>query len=576
MNKKIFYAFIISFSLLILVIILNRVSFDNMKEYTRAVNHTQEVITSFQHLSNHFKSAQIYSPKYETIPERDLYGLYRKEALKVTGEVKALKKLVKDNPAQTRLVDSLSSMISGQIYTLLQKSIDQIIESGEGWRLNYLFAIDKIVSRGITQENQLLRFRNDKLRQSTSLNNFLSVIFAFIAVIIIVSTFLSTIFLTRKRKWLQGFLESVLNTSQNGIINYKAIKEHGKIADFKLEFVNKAIEPLLGIKTDIMMGKKLKELPAYAAEANLFERYVNVVETGQSAVFEALYKHNGIEKWFIISLVKLQEGLTASFQDITQLKKYEEDLKSNILQLQKSNNELEQYAYVASHDLQEPLRKIRSFGSYLQETQANKLDEKGQLQLEKIMQAAERMSILIKDILSFSSLKKDDLFTSVDLNKIIENVKQDLDLFMIQKQGEIKYKHLPAIEAIPLQMNQLFYNLINNSLKFARETKKPVITIWYRDITENEKAQLELEENNQRYYEIVLSDNGIGFSQEYAAQIFGLFKRLNDRQLYPGSGIGLALCKKVVDNHGGIIYAEGKENEGASFHIILPATQPKN
>lgn len=547
-----------------------------MKEYTRSVNHTQEVITSFERLSNHFKSAQIYSPKYETIPERDLYGQYQKEALKVTGEVTALKKLVRDNPAQTRLVDSLSSMISGQIYTLLQKSIDQIIESGEGWRLNYLFAIDKIVSRGIDQENQLLRFRNDKLRQSTSVNNFLSVIFAFIAVIIIVSTFLSTIFLTRKRKWLQGFLESVLNTSQNGIINYKAIKEHGKIADFKLEFVNKAIEPLLGIKPDTLLGKKLKELPAYAAEANLFERYVNVVETGQSAVFEALYKNNGIEKWFIISLVKLQEGLTASFQDITQLKKYEEDLKSNILQLQKSNNELEQYAYVASHDLQEPLRKIRSFGSYLQETQANKLDEKGQLQLEKIMQAAERMSILIKDILSFSSLKKDDLFTSVDLNKIIENVKQDLDLFMIQKQGEIKYKHLPAIEAIPLQMNQLFYNLINNSLKFARETKKPVITISYRDISENEKAQLGLEENNQRYYEIVLSDNGIGFSQEYAAQIFGLFKRLNDRQLYPGSGIGLALCKKVVDNHGGIIYAEGKENEGASFHIILPATQPKN
>ncbi len=572
MNSKTFYAFIVSFLLLIVVIILNRISFERMKEYNSSVTHTRNVITLLESLSNHLKSAQIYSPSYDTLAEKEFYTLFKKEALQVNNEVIALKKLVRGDTEQVKLVDSLSSMISGQMYTLLQKNIAEIIQSGEGWRLQYLFNIHEIINRGVAHEKDLLNYLDQKLDESTRLNNLLTVVFAFLAVAIILSTFLSTFFLSRRRLWLEGFLESVLDTSRNGIVNYKAIRKKDEIVDFKIQFVNRSTEELLGINPKNYLGKRFKDASFYTKGLDLFEQYVKVVETGQSMVFETTYERAGQLKWFLVSLVKLNDGITASFQDISQLKKYEEELKDNITQLQRSNDELEQYAYIASHDLQEPLRKIRSFGSYLQETQAEKLDEKGRQQLDKIIQSAERMSVLIKDILSFSSMRREQGFVQTDLNKILDATLADFDLSILQREAVVKKDLLPVIEAIPLQMNQLFYNLINNSLKFAKEGEKPELRISCKAVSEEQKEELGLSKDSI-YYEIVFSDNGIGFSQEYADQIFGLFKRLNDKQTYPGSGIGLALCKKVVENHSGLMYARGEVNKGARFYIYLPEKQ---
>lgn len=570
MRKKNLYPFIVSFILLVTVIVFNRVNFRNMQDYAEEVDHTREVITSLERLSNDLKSAQIYSVNYEKRVGSNLYRLYRKEMGEIRTEMGKIKTLVADNSEQTRRINLVDSLVSMHLDTMIKKNIVEIIESGEGWRLDEFYRIHEAINMAILHESNLLNLREQELRKSTRLTNIFSTILTIIAIGIILFTFISTFLLSREQQWLEGFLESILNTSQNGIAHFKAVrKKNGEIGDFKVSFVNRALEPLLGIKPEDVKDKKLDDLSLNLQDGTIKERYARVVETGESMQYETFYHRGETERWFYVSLVRLGDGLTATFHDITGLKKSEEELKASISQLERSNMELEQYAYVASHDLQEPLRKIRSFGSFLLDTQASRLDQKGRDQLSKIMGAAERMSILIKDLLSLSSLKREQEFTPTDLNEILAVVLQDLDLLITQKNARVESRDLPVIKAIPLQMTQLFYNLINNSLKFALEGVQPVIRISCRKLPPAEAEQHGLSPIASGYYELVFADNGIGFKREYSDQIFGLFKRLNDRHSFPGSGIGLALCKKVALNHGGDIWALGEEGKGAEFFVAL-------
>ncbi len=181
---------------------------------------------------------------------------------------------------------------------------------------------------------------------------------------------------------------------------------------------------------------------------------------------------------------------------------------------------------------------------------------------------------LISDLLNFSRLAKDgNPCSEVDLEAVVENVRTDFELVVQQKNATITCGKLPVIEAIPLQVNQLFYNLVGNSLKFSRPGQAPVITISARDFPPAEVKKFPSLTAGVDYVEIIFRDNGIGFRQEYAEQIFTIFQRLNDRQAYSGTGIGLALCRKIAVNHHGEIFAISKENEGAEFHVILPKYQ---
>lgn len=254
-----------------------------------------------------------------------------------------------------------------------------------------------------------------------------------------------------------------------------------------------------------------------------------------------------------------------------QINERTKELKDSNTDLEHSNKNLEQFAFIASHDLQEPLRKIKTFTNILSENYTDILPAEGLKLVNKIHTSSDRMSSLIQDVLNFSRINvAESAFVQTDINKILENVLGDFTLLIDDKKATIRKEQFPVIEAIPLQINQLFYNLVSNSLKFTKPGRAPVITISSRTLSVVEVMKYPELSTGLDYFEILFADNGIGFNQKYEQKIFQIFQRLNSKEEYSGTGIGLALCKKIVLNHNGTIFGESHEDAGALFHIILP------
>lgn len=249
------------------------------------------------------------------------------------------------------------------------------------------------------------------------------------------------------------------------------------------------------------------------------------------------------------------------------------DLHHLNIELNRSNNELQQFAYVASHDLQEPLRKILTFTDRLQKM-AGTLPTPAILLLDKIVDSSQRMRKLIDELLNFSKTsQRDQKYVETDLESVLQTVLSDFELIISEKNAVINFNKLPSLEAIPVQMEQLLHNMISNALKFSKSDIQPIITISTTKPSKEVLRSAGLNGKSQ-YVELQFEDNGIGFDPAYADQIFDIFQRLNDKHDFPGTGIGLALCRKIVNNHKGKIIADGKEGEGATFRIILPLKQP--
>ncbi|CAN5241175.1 hypothetical protein BH09BAC1_BH09BAC1_03230 [soil metagenome] len=264
-------------------------------------------------------------------------------------------------------------------------------------------------------------------------------------------------------------------------------------------------------------------------------------------------------------------GFQGFLQDVTEVKTIENALKRRAIELESINKELELFAYAASHDLQEPLRKLRAFGDRLNQKYADKLDDQGRDYLSRMDSASTRMQILIDDLLAYSRLSRNkDEMQPIDLNVLIEEVLSDLEQVITEKGINIERDNLPTVIAVPGQLRQLFQNLLSNAFKFTKEGVAPKVTISCTTAKGRDLVWKDDLETLSKYYVIVVKDNGIGFEQQYAEKIFSMFQRLHGRSDYPGTGIGLALCKKIVENHEGIIRATGTENEGAIFTIVLP------
>ncbi|HEX5077761.1 MAG TPA: PAS-domain containing protein [Geminicoccaceae bacterium] len=265
-------------------------------------------------------------------------------------------------------------------------------------------------------------------------------------------------------------------------------------------------------------------------------------------------------------------GSVATYEDVTQTVRAGEALRDYAARLERSNRELQDFASIASHDLQEPLRKIEAFGDRLAARCADGLSESGRMYIERMQDAAGRMRCLINDLLTYSRVTtKASPFAPVDLGRIAGEVMSDLQVAIEQAGARIVVDALPVIEADATQMRQLLQNLLSNALKFRSPGRQPEVHLSGRMRPPGASGRRAAA---RRWCEITISDNGIGFRQDYAERIFGIFQRLHGRDEYPGTGIGLATCRKIVERHGGTIAAAGRPGEGAVFACTLPVEQP--
>ncbi|QIP13786.1 PAS domain-containing protein [Spirosoma aureum] len=366
-------------------------------------------------------------------------------------------------------------------------------------------------------------------------------------------------------------LQATLDGSISSILAVTAIRdEHGQIIDFRMDKANQAVERSLSIPPEQIEGRKLLEMFPGNVENGFFDLYVQVAETGIPQQATQHYKDgNGLDGWFEVSAVRQSpEKVVITFFNVTESKRLERKLRD-------SNQSLNEFAAIASHDLQEPLRKITSFSQLLIEQYAQALGDGVDL-VNRMQSAAKRMQMLIKDLLDYSSLSKDEATAHhpVDLDSLVNEVLTDLEFTVQETRAKIEVGELCILMGNSFQLRQVFQNLLSNALKFTKPGVPPHIKL---SCDKKTRAELPtglrlLTKPIESYCQITVADQGIGFDEAYRDKIFDAFHRLHGRNSpYMGTGIGLAIVRKVMDNHDGGVTAFSRQGEGTSFALYFPA-----
>lgn len=358
---------------------------------------------------------------------------------------------------------------------------------------------------------------------------------------------------------------------------------------YKLEYVSPAFECLGYTLEEIYAHPKIFDLIIHPDDLVMINEANKPVYDGtekESSYAYRVFTKSGEMRWWkdhgrpIFNENGERVKWFGVIYDISERKQIIEKLEKSNRLLCQSNRELQDFAYVASHDLQEPLRKVQAFGDRLQRKFGDALGEEGSDYIRRMRDAASRMQRLINDLLTFSRVaSKAQPFQPVDIGQIAEEVVSDLEIRIEQTQGKVEIGTLPTIDADPLQMRQLLQNLIGNALKFHRKDETPLIKI-YSDAPQQTGGSFSFDGeiiqtigNSDQVCKIVVEDNGIGFEEKYLEKIFTVFQRLHGRTDYEGSGIGLAVCRKIAERHSGSITAHSAPGEGSTFVVTLPIAQ---
>jgi PAS domain S-box-containing protein len=357
-----------------------------------------------------------------------------------------------------------------------------------------------------------------------------------------------------------------------------------------LNYFNQSVFDYTGLSPEKVYAEGWLQIVHPDDRAENIEKWIHSVQTGEDFLYEHRFqKHTGEYRWQLsraiaqrntVGEIQMWVGTSTDIQDQKTMAQYLEglvlertkELKTANIELESINQELRSFTYISSHDLQEPLRKIQTFVSRIQDSDSSNLSKEGVNYFNKIQKSAHQMKTLINDLLTYSKTNATEkIFEKTNLNLLLKEIKSEFIDALTEKKGLLEILLLPEINAIPFQLRQLFINLISNSIKFSKSDTPPMISISASLIlgkdTENSNAH-----ENELYHLIIVKDNGIGFNLEYKTKIFEVFQRLHPKTEYEGTGIGLSICTKIAQNHNGFISAHSEINKGATFKIYLPVT----
>jgi PAS domain S-box-containing protein len=586
-KRKISFAHQISlFSLsVILLFLIAAISYQQIKalnESEQLVNHSKDIHIELEQLMSTLETIATTQRGFLLTGDSSYMVPFDHAQEKMQKNMESLKVLIKSDIQQSKNLDTLSDVISERFY-YFGKEIHIKAENPtfiftrpqlqEGTKA--MNKIRSLVTRMINIEKGLLKIRQKRHQYDvkiTPLTTFLSILFS---LLIFLFSFYK---IDNDRKYLRKINNQLLITKQT-FEHAEQIAEISnwswKIEENVMTYSNNQYR-LLGCEPNEFEPT----MESFAKFVHPDDREIVaegtrrvLEESSSSASYFRVIRKDGVLRHFksigkIISDNYGKKILIGINADITDQYFKDKMLEEKLYDFETSNKELSAFNHIASHDLQEPLRKIQTFISRIIEQDSETLSQKAKEYFGRIQVAAARMQNLIGDLLMFSrTYKSDKLFELTDLNEILFNSKQELQQAIEDKNGNIESSSLPTINIIPFQIQQLFINIIGNALKYSKPNIAPVIKIK-ASIVSGREVQGAFSERD--FYKISISDNGIGFEQKYAESIFTLFYRLHDDVAYYGTGIGLAICKKIVENHKGFINAEGIPNIGSTFNIYLP------
>ena len=364
-----------------------------------------------------------------------------------------------------------------------------------------------------------------------------------------------------------NYLQEIINVFSSALQVLEPVIENGNITDFVYKLTNQAYAEYAKTTPEALKGKRVSEIfPGYFA-TDSFKYIREVAITGVAKTWENHYAADGLDIYNEMGAVKMNGDIVVHLNDYTNLKQLQLQLERNITELKRSNENLEEFAHAASHDLKEPIRKIHFFTAQLKEQLGEQLTETQRRSFERIENATQRMGGLIDDLLLYSHVsQRPQEMESIDLSDKIKRVIDDLEIDIREKNAVIHVADMPTVKGHRRQLQQLLQNLISNAIKYSKADVPPVIEITHR---------FEID-NGKQYHLISVKDNGIGFDTTYSEKIFQMFTRLHGRNEYSGTGVGLSIAKKVAENHGGLIRAKSTPGEGSEFEVFLPVAEIDN